>query len=338
MSDLKDKLEVIKIKVYLFLMEWGIVKIDPKILNKAKDLGLYIAYKEPLLVAVPDEEEKIIREYMDVLLYSKEDTLGRIANKLASIIEAKYSLRYELIVLGYKDLTSYFKRVFFYSFIAFILIFIYNLLDGKVIEGLINGLIASIIIIILSPIFPKIRLLMSKGEIRMQVLLALLFMISLLRAGASLPEVLSNLAKSNEYGIISFECKVILKEIEMGYSLLEALERAKLRSKIPLVEKFFEQIIVGYNKGNLALLLEKFYENIVTEALSKLDTSKFLIQNLGNLTFGTGVILPFTGMLLSAMMGNQGFQGIANALNFIMINLGPMLSAIFGIFVKMKVE
>jgi flagellar protein FlaJ len=72
--------------------------------------------------------------------------------------------------------------------------------------------------------------------------------------------------------------------------------------------------------------------------MAKLDASKFMIQNLGNLIFGTGVILPFSGMLLSSMMGNQGFPGIINAIDLVLTKIGPMLALVFGIFVKFRVE
>lgn len=223
--------------------------------------------------------------------------------------------------------------------ITFLALLFMGLLDNNLLQGFVNGLIGAGIILVLSLFYPKIRLILFKGEIKLQILFTLIYMISILRAGASLPEVLESISKSREYGVVAFEAKSIIRDVNIGgYNLVEALERAKMRTRIPILKKLYDQMIVGYNKGNLPLLLEKLYEDIVRESMVKLDSSKFMIQNLGNLAFGVGLILPFTGMILSTMIGNQGFSGILSTINLLLLKIGPLLTLIFGIFVKLKIE
>ncbi|AIJ05958.1 Type II secretion system F domain protein [Methanocaldococcus bathoardescens] len=274
----------------------------------------------------------------EFLLY-EEEFIKKPAESLSNIFKnVKILSRNQLKYIGFENEIEYFKKVIIYMALVFIVLLFMGILDENIIGGLINGIIGSIIVLILSIFYPKLRLILFRGEIKLQVLFALLYMISILRAGASLPEVLERISKSNEYGIVAFETRTIIKDNISGYSLAEALERAKLRTEIPLLKKLYDQMIIGYNKGNLPLLLEKLYEDIVRESMVKLDSSKFMIQNLGNLVFGVGLILPFSGMILSTMIANQGFTGILNTLDLLLTKIGPLLTLIFGIFVKLKVE
>ncbi|XRO75438.1 type II secretion system F family protein [Methanocaldococcus sp. 28A] len=350
-ENLKQKIKKIKIKLYITLYKLGFISLNSETISElkkmSKELGLDISelYSTDVseFYGVYIEPEYIIdyekyKEY-EHLLYNEEFIrvpAESISNILSgSRIFSKNLLKY----IGYDNEVEYFKRVILFMIITFFGILIFEALGGDILGGIYRGVFGAIIILVLSIFYPKIRLILFRGEIKMQVLFALLYMISLLRAGASLPEVLGAISKSNEYGIISFEVRTIIRDINVsGYSLLEALERAKLRTEIPLLKKLYEQMIIGHNKGNLALLLEKLYEDIVRESMVKLDSSKFMIQNLGNLAFGVGLVLPFSGMVLSAMIANQGFQGILNTIDLLLTKIGPLLTIIFGIFVKMKIE
>jgi flagellar protein FlaJ len=54
--------------------------------------------------------------------------------------------------------------------------------------------------------------------------------------------------------------------------------------------------------------------------------------------FGTGIILPFAGMLQGALTGGSGFDGINNTVDLVLTKIGPMSTIMFAIFVKMKIE
>ncbi len=343
MSGLKEKIKKIKMKIIFTLYKWGIVVLDADTLSEIKkmsdDLGIevsefYGAYMEP-------DEVIILQRYKDYeyLLYD-EEFIRKSAESISNIVgRSRIFSRNLLKYIGYENEVEYFKRVIVYMVVIFIAVFLFNALDGNIVGGLINGVFASVGVLILSIFYPKLRLILFRGEIKMQILFTLLYMVSILRAGASLPEVLEAISKSDEFGIVSFEAKTIIRDVNVsGYSLAEALERAKLRTEIPLLKKLYDQMLIGYNKGNLALLLEKLYEDIVRESMTKLESSKFIIQTMGNLAFGTGLILPFSGMILSTMMANQGFPGILNTMDLLLTKIGPLLTLIFGLFVKMKIE
>ncbi|WP_456472680.1 type II secretion system F family protein [Methanocaldococcus sp.] len=337
-NKLNDSLKNLKKKIDILLIYLGLKIPDKETLKELKKEKEFEKFDVDSILTYTSEEIDITK-YEEILTYEPQDVLGKAAASASKIFKKKRLLnRYELMILGYKNEIAYFKKIFMYMLASFIIFTFLGFLDNNIISGIFNGIFSSLIIFILSPFYPKLNLLIFKGEIKLQILLGLLYMISLLRAGASLLEVLTGLARSREYGVLSYEASLIIKDINSGYTLEEALNRAMLRTSIPLLKKLFDQMIVGYNKGNVALLLEKLYEDIVRESLSKLESSKFMIQNLGNMAFGVGLIMPFSGLIMSAMISNQGFPGIANAVKFIMLNLGPLLTLIFGVFVKIKVE
>ena len=104
------------------------------------------------------------------------------------------------------------------------------------------------------------------------------------------------------------------------------------------MKKLYSQLIISANKGGTQLLLKNLYNEVIRESLSRIDSSKFQISNLGNLIFGVGIILPFSGMLLSSLQGNMGFDGIINTTDLLLTKITPLVTAIFAIFIKMKIE
>ncbi|AAB98779.1 hypothetical protein MJ_0780 [Methanocaldococcus jannaschii DSM 2661] len=335
---MKGIFEKLKRRIDILLYKLGIRPLSIETLKELKEsrkerevLEFYDVYMEP--------EEFVDIEKYEFILY-EGDIVGKTAESLSKIFKGNlFPSRNELRYMGVKDEVAYFKKVVIYMIITFLALLFMGLLDNNLLQGFVNGLIGAGIILVLSLFYPKIRLILFKGEIKLQILFTLIYMISILRAGASLPEVLESISKSREYGVVAFEAKSIIRDVNIGgYNLVEALERAKMRTRIPILKKLYDQMIVGYNKGNLPLLLGKLYEDIVRESMVKLDSSKFMIQNLGNLAFGVGLILPFTGMILSTMIGNQGFSGILSTINLLLLKIGPLLTLIFGIFVKLKIE
>ncbi len=342
-KNFKEKIKKLKMKINLLLYKWGIITLDAETISEIKKMSRELGIDASEFYGTYVEPEDIVElqkyQQYEYLLYD-ENFIKIPAESISNLLGRSRIFSRNLVkYIGYENEIEYFKRVIIYMIITFFAIFMFELLNGNIVGGIFNGAIGAVIVLFLSIFYPKLRLILFRGEIKMQVLFALLYMISILRAGASLPEVLDAISKSNEFGVLSFEVRTIIRDINVsGYSLAEALERAKLRTEIPLLKKLYEQMIIGYNKGNLALLLEKLYEDIVRKSMARLESSKFMIQNLGNLAFGTGLILPFSGMILSTMMANQGFPGILNTIDLLLTKIGPLLTLIFGLFVKMKVE
>ncbi|ACV24843.1 type II secretion system F family protein [Methanocaldococcus fervens] len=338
-----EKIKRIKMKLNIFLYKLGIKSLDAETILEIKKIGeeSEIDISEFYDVYIEPDIDTLAEKYKDYeFLFYEEEFIKKPAESLSNLLKnTKIFSRNLLRSIGYENEIEYFKRVILYMIIVFIVLLILGILDGNILGGLFKGIFGAISVLVLSIFYPKIRLIMFKEEVKLQVLFTLLYMVSILRAGASLPEILETISKSNEYGFISFEARSIIRDVNVsGYTLVEALERAKLRTEIPLLKKLYDQMIIGYNKGNLSMLLEKLYEDIVRDSLSKLDSSKFMIQNLGNLTFGVGLILPFAGMILSTMISNQGFPGILNTLDLLLTKIGPLLTLIFGIFVKLKID
>jgi flagellar protein FlaJ len=240
---------------------------------------------------------------------------------------------------GIIDERVYFLKIIVFSIFAVILLFLYGVITSDPISGITNGIIFALIILFGGIFYPKLKLTLFRGEIKIQVLMSILHLISMLNSGASVQEAIKNIANNPEYGLTSYEFRSIIKDINQGgYNFVEALERAKVRSKIPLLKKLYDQLILAANKGGTQLLLENLYNEIVRESLSKIDSSKFQISNLGNLIFGIGLIIPFSGMIQSALGAQQGFDGIINAIDLVMTKIGLLSTIIFTIFIKMKIE
>lgn|GEM_PF-2120163 len=240
---------------------------------------------------------------------------------------------------GIADERAYFLKLILGSIATIVLFAIYGVITGNPILSIFNGLIVAVLILLGGTLYPKIRLTLFRGEIKIQILISILHIISLLNSGASIQEALKNIATNPEYGITYFEFRNILYDINRGgYNFIEAIERAKRRTKIGLMKKLYDQLIIAANKGGTQLLLENLYNEIVRESLSKIDSSKFQISNLGNLVFGVGMILPFAGMMQSALGGQQGFDGIINTIDLVLTKIGPISTLVFAIFIKMKIE
>ncbi|ABO35938.1 type II secretion system protein [Methanococcus maripaludis C5] len=240
---------------------------------------------------------------------------------------------------GIADERVYFLKMMIVAISVIILFILYGILIGNIISSFLNGALLAVIVVIGGIFYPKLKLTLFRGEIKIQVLMSILHLISMLNSGASIQESLKNIANNPEYGITSFEFRSVIKDINQGgYNFVEALERAKLRTKIFIMRQLYDQLILAANKGGTQLLLENLYNEIVRESLSKIDSSKFQISNLGNLIFGIGLIIPFSGMIQSALGAQQGFDGIINAVDLVMGKIGLMSTVIFTIFIKMKIE
>ncbi|WP_421078376.1 type II secretion system F family protein [Methanothermococcus sp. Ax23] len=308
--------------------------------HKEPDIGLmefydtYVEKKPDVKIKMDiDLDELIEKSYFNMLNeYSKNlSYLVTHTKYLPSKIDFQYA--------GIRDVKSYFLKLIIASIGIGILYFLNNVYDGYILYGITDGLFASAILLIAGIFYPKIKLLLFRGEIKIQIMISILHMISSLNSGMSLQEAMKNISENPEYGIPSFEFKNIIYDINRGgYSFKEALERARIRTKIPLMKKLYSQLIISANKGGTQLLLKNLYNEVIRESLSRIDSSKFQISNLGNLIFGVGIILPFSGMLLSSLQGNMGFDGIINTTDLLLTKITPLVTAIFAIFIKMKIE
>ena len=285
------------------------------------------------------EDTKIIKDIDEMIpsdgfLSKSSESIVKTVNK-TSFLPSKRDYQY----IGVTNLNTYFLKALVKS-IGFGLVFvIIQLVGGDVVSAMTQGVVVFLLFLIGSIFYPKIKLLLFKGEIKLQIMMAMLHMVSMLNSGASLQECIKNIGSNSDYGVVSFEFKTVIYDIVRGgYSFTESLERAKNRTGISLMKKLYSQLITASNQGKGQLLLQNLYGEIIRETTSTLDNSKFQIGNLGNLVFGTGLILPFSGMLQSALTGGGGFEGINNTIDLVLTKIGPISTIMFAIFVKMKIE
>ena len=285
------------------------------------------------------EDTKIIKDIDEMIpsdgfLSKSSESIVKTVNK-TSFLPSKRDYQY----IGVTNLNTYFLKALVKS-IGFGLVFvIIQLVGGDVVSAMTQGVVVFLFFLIGSIFYPKIKLLLFKGEIKLQIMMAMLHMVSMLNSGASLQECIKNIGSNSDYGVVSFEFKTVIYDIVRGgYSFTESLERAKNRTSISLMKKLYSQLITASNQGKGQLLLQNLYGEIIRETTSTLDNSKFQIGNLGNLVFGTGIILPFSGMLQSALGGGGGFEGINSTIDLVLTKIGPLSTMMFAIFVKMKIE
>ncbi len=240
---------------------------------------------------------------------------------------------------GITDVRKYFLKIIILSIIVGIAYVVITVSKNNFLISILEGIFAGVLFLISGIFYPKIKLYLFRGEIKIQILITILNMISSLNSGLSLQEAMHHISENPEYGIPSFEFRNIIYDINRGgYSFKEALERARLRTKIDLMKKLYSQLIMSADKGGGQLLLKNLYNETIRESLSKIDSLKFQISNLGNLVFGVGMILPFSGMLLSSLQGGGGFEGIVNTTDVLLTKITPIATAIFAVFIKMKIE
>ncbi len=314
-------------------------------LKKALDL-----YREQNDIGLAEFYETYIEEKPSVELDIDLDELVE-SSKLG--ILNKYSKNLSYMVFHTKFLPSkidfqyagignvrlYFLKVIVLSIVVGIAYILLNLSSDNLIFSIIEGIFAGVIFLISGIFYPKIKLYLFRGEIKIQVLITILNMISSLNSGLSLQEAMHRISENPEYGIPSFEFKNIIYDINRGgYSFKEALERARIRTKVDLMKKLYSQLIISADKGGGQMLLKNLYNETIRDSLSKIDSLKFQISNLGNLIFGVGMILPFSGMLLSSLQGGGGFEGIISTTNVLLTKIAPVATAIFAVFIKMKIE
>ena len=293
------------------------------------ELEFYESYEDTKIVKNIDE---IIPP--DGFLSKSSESIVKTVNK-TSFLPSKKDYQY----IGVTNLNTYFLKALVKSFGFGLVFLIIQLVGGDVVSAMTQGVVVFLLFLIGSIFYPKIKLLLFKGEIKLQIMMAMLHMVSMLNSGASLQECIKNIGSNSDYGVVSFEFKTVIYDIVRGgYSFTESLERAKNRTSISLMKKLYSQLITASNQGKGQLLLQNLYGEIIRETTSTLDNSKFQIGNLGNLVFGTGLILPFSGMLQSALTGGGGFEGINNTIDLVLTKIGPISTIMFAIFVKMKIE
>ncbi len=305
---------------------------------KEQDVGLkefYETYVEetPTMDTDIDLDELVKNSDFGILnKYSKNLTYMVFHTKfLPSKIDFQYA--------GIRNVRVYFLKVIIMSIVLGIMYALFNMSEGNMIMAILEGIFAGVIFLIAGVFYPKLKLYLFRGEIKIQILITILNMISSLNSGLSLQEAMHHISENPEYGIPSFEFRNIIYDINRGgYSFKEALERARLRTKIDLMKKLYSQLIMSADKGGGQLLLKNLYNETIRESLSKIDSLKFQISNLGNLVFGVGMILPFSGMLLSSLQGGGGFEGIISTTDVLLTKIAPVATAIFAVFIKMKIE
>ncbi|MCS3901909.1 type II secretion system F family protein [Methanococcus voltae] len=306
--------------------------------NSKKDddeIQFYEAYIE--------EDSSDLDINLDELLYDKpsQGVMGAYASSFSDFVTKTsiFPSRRDYQYAGIDDERLYFLKAIMTSIIVSVFLIVFETVFGNFIGGVLNGLTFFILIMLGSIFYPKIKLTLFKGEIKIQILMTLLHIISMLNSGASVQESIKNIADNPEYGIPSYEFRNIIKDINNGgYSFEGALERARTRTKVNLMKELYSQLIISSSKGGTQLLLENLYKDIVRSSMSKIDSAKFQIGNLGNLVFGAGLILPFAGLLQASLGGQQGYDGVINAVELVLFKIGPLSTIVFGIFIKMKIE
>jgi len=334
----KEDVKKLKKRIEKILKKYGLLKKRRK-----RRTGRRKRLKELLTESFEDYE--IQREPMttvDVVdIFGDVDLIDKYSKSVAYYIDKTkfFPDKRDFQYAGIDNERKFITKVMITSTSVFAFMFLLNLVSGDVLGGITQGLMFSLMTFLAGVYYPKLKLLFFRGEIKLQVLFTMLYIIATIRSGMSLQEAIEGVARNKEFGIPSMEFRTILRDINIGgFSFQEAIERAIERTKIPLMETLYQQLLIALNKGNVDILLERLYEEVIRDTKSKIDMSKFMIQNLGNLVFGVGMIMPFSGMLQQAFAGGGGFEGIINAIDLIMLKLGPMATMVFAIFVKMKIE
>ncbi|MBA2862631.1 hypothetical protein HNP90_001512 [Methanococcus maripaludis] len=110
---------------------------------------------------------------------------------------------------GIADERVYFLKMMIAAISTVVLFIIYGVLTGNIFSGVSNGILLAVIVVVGSIFYPKLKLTLFRGEIKIQVLMSILHLISMLNSGASVQEAIKNIANNQNMGLPLLNLEVL---------------------------------------------------------------------------------------------------------------------------------
>ena len=186
-------------------------------------------------------------------------------------------------------------------------------------------------------IYPKIASMQLAGMVDQDLLFALRAMLIQLSSGISLFEVMKNISRSN-YGQVSTEFTVVIKDINSGVSETAALEKLAFRTKSEVLKKTAWQIITTMRSGGS--ILNSLNSQVETLVSQQMDTIKSYSAELNLWTLIYLMIaaaMPSLGLTFLVIASSVGGSGIGPEAVMLIVLLSVAVQVAMIFLIRSKV-
>ena len=171
--------------------------------------------------------------------------------------------------------------------------------------SLVVFLVAAVVILV----YPSSKASERAAQVDKALPFALRQLATQLKAGLSFYKSLSSLAKS-EYGLLSKELEIVLRDLDSGLSTEEALRLLTQRVKSEGLHKAVLQIIRAMKTGgNLSVVISEIADDVSFETRQKIRDFTEKLNFVNILYVMVGVVMPVVVAILSAVLQIPLFAG-----------------------------
>lgn len=185
-------------------------------------------------------------------------------------------------------------------------------------------------------LYPKLAARQIAGMIDQDLLFALRTMLIQLSSGTSLFETIKSVSKSN-YGQVSAEFALVLKDINSGMSETAALEKLAYKTKSEVLKKTAWQLITTIRSGgSLTTALNSQVESLVTQQMDAIKNYSAELNLWTLIYLMIAAAMPSLGITFLVIASSIGGSGIGPeaVLLIVVLSLAVQLAMVFLIRAK----
>ncbi|MBI4399526.1 type II secretion system F family protein [Candidatus Micrarchaeota archaeon] len=237
-------------------------------------------------------------------------------------------------------LIAAFLNAFLLSSLLFSLVFVLSIgkstMQTSIQNALLPGVAALLLLFLLYLYYPRIQVKKIVEEIDKDLVFALKDLTIQIMSGVTLFEAMRNISNAN-YGKLSKEFEIVVKDINSGEPQEKALEKMALRTESEFLKRITWQIISVLKSGSS---LRNALESITTSVKQhQANQIKTYIQemNLWTLLYGIiGVAIPSLGITVIVILSSISGIKITEFTFFILLLLCFIAELVIIQYVKVK--
>ncbi|MCX6803172.1 MAG: type II secretion system F family protein [Candidatus Diapherotrites archaeon] len=201
----------------------------------------------------------------------------------------------------------------------------------------ITGLSIFFVMLFFHLFYPKLAAFQLAGMVDQDLLFALRTMLIQLSSGTSLFESMKNISKSN-YGQVSTEFGLVIKDINSGVSETSALEKLAFRTKSEVLKKTAWQVLTTTRSGGS--IVNALNAQVETLVAKQMDTIKAYAAELNLWTLIYLMIaaaMPSLGITFLVIASSIGSSGIGPDAVLLIVVLSLAVQIAMIILIRTKV-
>ena len=198
---------------------------------------------------------------------------------------------------------------------------------------LVAGLGAFVSMLFLHLFYPKLASFQLASMVDQDLLFALRTMLIQLSSGISLFEAMKNISRSN-YGQVSAEFAMVIKDINSGASETAALEKLAFRTKSEVLKKTSWQIITTMKSGgSIVNALNSQVETLVTQQMDAIKSYAAELNLWTLIYLMIAAAMPSLGITFLVIASSVGGSGIGPeaVILIVVLSLAVQVAMIFMI-------